>query len=151
MRVSVFCLAAVAVAAPLSAQPYGIGEPGSWTYASRSDPKPGGELAGQYSTYVRVLARDSASGKVTVESATVFDVEQTNHPSGHYWQVTAETVLDCRARTYRFTRVSFYNKPAAAGGKADQLWSDAFPPAEQEEKPISPDTTADDLMKVACG
>lgn len=152
MRVRMFAAAAaLAIAAPLNAQPYGMGDPGYWIYASRADAKPGGLLTGSHSTYVHVVSRDAASGKVIAETATVFDQEQTSHPSGHYWQLKAETVFDCRARSYRFVRITFYNKPATPGAKADLLWSDAFPPAQQEEKPVRPETTAGDAMKIACG
>jgi hypothetical protein len=136
--------------APLSAQPYGIGQPGDWTWASRADAKPGGSLTGSHSTYVHMLSRDASSGKVTVETATVFEEEQKG-ARAPFWQVKAETVFDCRAKTYRFIRLSFYDKPANPGARADLLWSVDFTPAEQEVTPVQPETTAGDAMKIACG
>ena len=151
MRAYALCLAVLTLAAPLAAQPYGLGEPAYWTFVDRSTPGSGSKLSGGYLTYVHVTQRDSASGRVTVDSATVFEEEQKAHPRGPFWQMTSETVFDCRARTYHVNRLSFYDKPAAAGAKARLLWSDDIAPEDRTDKPVRPDSTADDAIKIACG
>jgi len=148
-RVSVFCLAALALAAPLGAQPYGIGEPSYWTFVDKATPASDSKLTGGYSTYVHVTRRDSATGKVTVDSVTVFEEVQKAHPRGPFWQMTTETLFDCRARTFTVNWLSFYDKPAA-GAKAKLLWTDQIPEAERAVKPIRPDSAAEDTIKIIC-
>jgi len=150
MRLSAFCLVVLALAAPLGAQPYGMGEPGYWQLLSRGEAASDSRMTGTVLFYVHRGPRDEAAGTATVYEAIVFDQLQMNPQHGNFWQMWTETVFNCRNNSYHMNRMVFYDKPQDPGAKARVVWTRDFAPAERIEQDIHPDTMAVKAIKFGC-